>query len=96
MLLILVVLVPAACLLWFMNEAVTAQSAAARQSVLDAYRGQLRLVRSRMDVHWRDYTGRLQRNGDPDQNFARLILDEAAEGVVLLDPDGGLVYPNDR
>lgn len=93
MLLILVVLVPAACLLWFMNEAVTAQSAAARQSVLDAYRGQLRLVRGRMDVHWRAYTARLQRNGDPDQNFARLIVDEAAEGVVLLNPDGGLVYP---
>jgi signal transduction histidine kinase len=92
-LLILVVLVPAACLLWFMNEAVTAQSAAARQSVLDAYRGQLRLVRSRMDVHWRAYTARLQRSGDPDQNFARLILDDAADGVVLLDPDGGLVYP---
>jgi signal transduction histidine kinase len=92
-LLILVVLVPVACLLWFMNEAVTAQSAAARQSVLDAHRGQLRLVRSRLDVHWRTYAARLQRRGDPDQNFARLILDGAAEGIVLLNADGGVLYP---
>jgi signal transduction histidine kinase len=89
----LVVLVPTACLLWFMNEAVAVQSAAARQSILDAYRGQLRLVRARIDVHWRAYAARLQRNGDPEQNFARLVLDDAAEGVVLLDSDGGLVYP---
>jgi signal transduction histidine kinase len=92
-LLILVVLVPAACLLWFMNEAVTAQSAAARQSVLDAHRGQLRLVRSRLDVHWRTFAARLQRTGDPDQNFSRLILDQAADGIVLLDPDGSVLYP---
>jgi signal transduction histidine kinase len=92
-LLILVVLVAAACLLWFMNEAATAQSAAARQSVLDAYRGQLRLVRGRLDVHWRAYAARLQRSGDPGQNFARLVLGDDADGVVLLGPEGGVVYP---
>jgi signal transduction histidine kinase len=93
-LLILVVLVPAAGLLWFMNEALTAQSAAARQSVLDAYRGQLRLVRSRIDAHWKGYAGRLERNGNPEATFTRLVLDGAADGVVLLDADGGIVYPN--
>ena len=89
----LVVLVPAACLVWFMNEAVEAQSAAARQSVLDAYRGQLRLVRSRVDAHWKTTASRLTHTGNPEQDFARLVLDEVAEGVVLLDASGGIAYP---
>jgi signal transduction histidine kinase len=92
-LLILVVVVAAACLLWFMNEAVTAQSAATRQGVLDAYRGQLRLVRGRLDLHWTASAARLQGGGDPGQIFARLVLSGVAEGVVLLDSDGGVVYP---
>jgi signal transduction histidine kinase len=92
-LLSLVVVVAAACLLWFMNEAATAQAAAARQSVLDAHRGQLRLVRGRIDLYWKAYAARLKREGDPGQNFARLVLGEVAEGVVLLDPAGVVAYP---
>jgi signal transduction histidine kinase len=89
----LIVLVPAACLVWFMNEAVEAQSAAARQSVLDAYRGQLRLVRGRIDAHWKVEAARLTHTDDPEQDFARLVSDGIADGIVLLDADGGIVYP---
>jgi signal transduction histidine kinase len=52
--LVVVMLLPAAFALWFMNEAITTQASAARQRVLEAYRGQLRLVRSRIDAHWRE------------------------------------------
>jgi signal transduction histidine kinase len=76
-----------------MNEAVEAQSAAARQSVLDAYRGQLRLVRSRIDAHWKDSAARLTHTSNPEQDFARLVVNEIADGVVLLDVDGAIVYP---
>ena len=51
--LVVVMLLPAAFALWFMNEAITTQASAARQRVLEAYRGQLRLVRSRIDANWR-------------------------------------------
>ena len=44
-LLVLMTIVPAAFVLWFMNAAVTAESESARQRVREAYRGQLRLVR---------------------------------------------------
>ena len=40
---------PTACLLWFMNDAAESQSIAARQEVLEAYRGQLRLVRDQVN-----------------------------------------------
>jgi signal transduction histidine kinase len=92
-LLLVAILVPSAGVLWFMNEAITTQSAAARQSILEAHRGQLRLVRGRLDAHWTTYEARLIENGEPASHFARLILDEAAEGVVVLSPDGGLAYP---
>ncbi len=92
-LLLLVVLVPIGCVLWFMNEAVAAQSAAARQTVLEAYRGQLRLVRGRVDAHWRDVADDLRATGTPEARFATLIGTEAAEGIAILRPDGTLLYP---
>jgi signal transduction histidine kinase len=93
-LLVLVMLLPAACVLWFLNEAVTTQSAAARQRVLDAYRGQLRLVRARIDAHWRAQAGGLNSNGNPEAQFTRLVLDEGVEGAVFLQPDGTVAYPD--
>jgi len=93
-LLILAMLFPTACVLWFLNEAVTTQSAAARQRVLEAYRGQLRLVRARIDAHWHAQATSLNITGTPEQEFARLALSEAVEGAVFLQPDGTLAYPN--
>lgn len=51
-LLLAAVLVPAGCVLWFMNEAIAAQAASARQGVLDAYRGQLRAIRAGIAADW--------------------------------------------
>jgi signal transduction histidine kinase len=90
----LIVLVAAASLSWLMSEAVEAQSAAARQSVLDAYRGQLRLVRGRIEAHSIVSAARLTHTDNPEQDFARLVVNEIADGVVLLDSDGGIVYPH--
>jgi signal transduction histidine kinase len=89
----LIVLVAAASLSWLMSEAVEAQSAAARQSVLDAYRGQLRLVRGRIEAHWTVSAARLTHTDNPEQDFARLVVDEIVDGIVLLDSDGGIAYP---
>ena len=88
-------LVPVALLLWFMNEAVTAQAAAARQSILEAYRGQLRLARARVDAHWRAQSAEL-RQGDnsPEQLFAHLVVEHQADAVALLDRDGRVTYPS--
>ena len=73
-LLVLLMLVPAGFVLWFMNEAVTTQAEAARRSVTEAHRGQLRLVRSRVDAHWRAHAAALSTEGNPSQRFAQAIV----------------------
>ncbi len=93
MLLVLLTLVPSACVLWFMNEAMTTESSSARQRVLEAYRGQLRLVRSRLDGVWRAQAARLNVEGGAEPGFARLITGEGADGAVLLAGDGSVAYP---
>ena len=93
-LLALLTLLPAACVLWFMNDALTRESASARQRVLEAYRGQLRLVRSRLDPIWRVQSSRVNGGGDPARVFQRLITSELAEGALVLDGDGTVQYPD--
>jgi signal transduction histidine kinase len=92
--LVVVMLLPAAFALWFMNEAITTQASAARQRVLEAYRGQLRLVRSRIDAHWRERAAALDGHGPSEPRFLRLIADGTAEGVILLDANGLVEYPD--
>jgi signal transduction histidine kinase len=43
------VIAPTVCILWFMNAAARAQAEAAKQSVAQAYRGQLRFLGDRLD-----------------------------------------------
>jgi signal transduction histidine kinase len=93
-LLVVLTLLPAAGVLWFMNEAITTQAESGRQRVMDAYRGQLRLVRSRIDAHWREYAAGLNGAGTPDARFVRLVEDGVAEGAVLLSADGHVEYPD--
>src|SRR6185295_8438686 len=83
-LILLLTLLPAAGVLWFMSAAVTSESASARQRVMEAYRGQLRLVRARMDPLWRAHAARLDGAGTPERQFSRLIADDLADGAMLL------------
>jgi hypothetical protein len=93
-LLVLLTLVPAAFVLWFMNAAVTAESESARQRVREAYRGQLRLVRARLDPLWRAHAARLSGAGAPAGRFEQLITGGLAEGLVVLDAAGNVVFPD--
>jgi two-component system, OmpR family, phosphate regulon sensor histidine kinase PhoR len=94
-LLALLTILPAVCVLWFMNDALTRESAVSHQRVLEAYRGQLRLVRSRLDPIWRAHAETLNTSsGGPGQRFERLITGELAEGAILLTPEGTVEYPD--
>jgi signal transduction histidine kinase len=96
-LLALLTLVPAASVLWFMNEALARESEASRQRVLEAYRGQLRLVRERLDPLWRVHAASLDgagADGAPQRHFDRLIAEGNADGALVLGADGTVAYPD--
>jgi signal transduction histidine kinase len=89
------VLVVTACILWFMNEAVESQSLAARQTVLEAYRSQLRFIRKQADSLWETRVNDLDRivgEGTP-ADLQRAIDSGAADAFVLLDDQGTVLYP---
>ena len=92
--LVLLTVIPSVCVLWFTNEAMRTESTAARQRVLDAYRGQLRLVRSRLDGVWRAQAARLNLSGDVARSFEHLVTNGVAEGVVFIRGDGTMIYPS--
>jgi signal transduction histidine kinase len=93
-LLVVVTLLPAAFAVWFMNEAITTQASSARQRVLEAYRGQLRLVRSRIDANWRERASALDGSGPAETRFLKLIEDGTVEGLIVLDANGLVDYPD--
>jgi signal transduction histidine kinase len=89
------VLLPTACVLWFMNDAARSQADTARRSVAEAYRGQLRLVRDRVDSFWRGRAAVLQLKSGAwtAADFPRLIGAARADSVILLSPRNTVEYP---
>lgn len=81
------VLAPTGCVLWFMNAAARSQGTAARNSVTEAYRGQLRLLRDRADSFWRDRAAALDAAldgaGAEPRAFQRIVTAGLADSVVL-------------
>ena len=89
------VLLPTAGVLWFMNQAARSQEQAARQSVEEAYRGQLRLLRDRLDVAWQARMAALERaagDGSP-ANFPSALEASGADTVLFLAQDGTIRFP---
>ncbi len=90
------VLAPTACVLWFMNVAIENQRGADRQKLTEAYRGQLTLLRDRADAYWQNRAGALEREtreGTAAEIFARLIEKGGADSAVVLNGDGSIGYP---
>lgn len=81
------VLAPTGCVLWFMNAAVKAQAEAARQGVADAWRGQLRFVRDRVDAYWRERADGLDRVSGGPAEFARQVKGGRADSLIFVKPD---------
>jgi len=90
LLMLVAVLAPTVCLLWFMNEAVNSQRAVARQKLAEAYHGQLALLRDRLDSYWEKRAADLDRyeTSGPTALFERCVRDGAADAVICLNRDG--------
>jgi signal transduction histidine kinase len=89
------VVAPTACVLWFMNEAARGQARAAKQSVAEAYRGQLRFVRDRVDAYWEGRADAIEQSAGAGgaADFARNVETGAADSFIYLKRDGSIAYP---
>ena len=93
--LLLGILLPTGCVLWFMNQAAQSQAESARRTVAEAFRGQLRLARQRVEAYWQPRAAALERDSDPWTlaDFPRLLAATGAGSVLLFDSNGQLAYP---
>ena len=96
LLLLLVVLAPSVCLLWFVNQAVKNERLAVRQKLVDAYRGHLVLAQQRLESYWRDMADDLDAQAEtlsPPALFAKQVFAGVADAVICFDAAGNVVYP---
>ncbi len=97
LLLLLAVLVPSLCLLWFMNQAVHNERLAVRQKLADAYRVNLSLVQNQLEDCWRalaaDLDGQAARLSSPAL-FAEQVRSGGADAVICFDSAGQVTYPS--
>ncbi|MBL7042355.1 MAG: HAMP domain-containing histidine kinase [Pirellulaceae bacterium] len=98
LLLVVAVAVPAACVLWFMTEAMRNEQLAVRGRLTAVYQGQLDSLRRRLDDYWRDKETTLA-SVDPDRPgaeiFAELVRSRVADSVIVYDASGQVAYPVD-
>jgi signal transduction histidine kinase len=94
-LLMLVVLMAAGCVLWFMREAMRNERMAVREKLMEVYRGHLALVRTQGLERWNRWRAQLESAEPSPANFARCVGEHLADGVVCFDAQGFVAYPRE-
>ena len=88
LLLLVAVIVPTVCVLWFMKEAMRNERLAVRQKIEDAYRGQLEAVAKQLDAYWRDKIAALKEmsaEGEAPGVFAKLVTKGVCDSAIVYD-----------
>jgi signal transduction histidine kinase len=93
LLLALAVLLPTACVLWLIQEAVRNQGLVVRQKLADVYQSQLSLVRERLDQEWSRKAAVLEDIPGDATAFAQVVKSGLADSAVILASTGEPVYP---
>ena len=95
-LLLVVVVVPTVCVLWFMTEAMRNQRLAVRQELTTLYRSQLVGLGQELRTFWERKQFALA-SMDPDtpaaELFAELVRSGVADSAIVYDPSGRVLYP---
>ena len=103
LLLLLVVLVPSVCLLWFMNRAVQNERLAMQQRLLNLYQGRLTEFAGALNGFWQDYseTNRpagLGQDGRPPlappASFAGMASSAGPDSMIYFNSAGKVQYPS--
>jgi signal transduction histidine kinase len=94
------VLVPTACVLWFMNDAVDSQKQLAKRQLDQARAAELsaqtKLFLERSNTWWKELVAKLERQTDgrsPSAAFELAIRSGLADSVIVLARDGSAAYP---
>jgi signal transduction histidine kinase len=95
-LLLIVILVPTACLLWFMDRAIENERLAVRKTLEDACRRDLSDAQTRLGQFWQGRVTDLNQwstRQPASAVFAHCIRSGWADGVVCYDEHGQVIYP---
>jgi signal transduction histidine kinase len=96
LLLLLAVLAPSICLLWFMHQAAQNERLAVRQRLADAYRAHLTLAQERLETYFHQTAAELDQQAErltAQALFARIVLSHSADSALVFDSSGRLLYP---
>ncbi|MCK4626558.1 MAG: hypothetical protein KAV00_14660, partial [Phycisphaerae bacterium] len=93
--LLVAVLVPTACVLWFMNAAMRNVQLAMRQRLTDVYREQLSTATDSLDEYWAGKLAEIKAASGlkSAEVFANLARSEVADSIVVYDKSGAVAYP---
>jgi signal transduction histidine kinase len=94
-LILIAVLVPTACIIYFMNEAMNNQSDIARKRLAQAYRGPFHTIVRGVETSWRTRLSKLDDlEALPVERF-RIATDQLhlADAIVRLNDKGEVLYP---
>lgn len=95
-LLLLAVLIPTVCVVWFMSQVVSNERLAVRQRLIDVYQGQLESLRTRLQADWQVRLAGLSPDSarlNPPAEFERLIRTGKWDSVIVRDASGNVLYP---
>src|ERR1041384_3607809 len=89
--LLLAVLTPTVCVLWFMNQAVTNERWAVRQRLQEAYKGELATRQRRIDDQWQKVDAALEgsQKETPAAAFRGLVTQGGVTSVLVYSKSGG-------
>jgi signal transduction histidine kinase len=93
--LIVVAVIPAACVLWFMGKAVQNEHLAVQERLTGVYTNHLASVQRRIDEFWKKRLKAIDSvpGGSPATRFAEITHAGLADSAIVLDPDGTSFYP---
>ena len=94
--LMLVIIIPTVCLLWFVSEAVRNEQMAVRQRLTEVYQTQLESLPSKLQDYWEQKINRLSAvdpGMSPGERFNVMIKSGLSDSVILFDNKGELLYP---
>ena len=89
------VLVPAACVLWFMNAAMRNERLAVRQKLTEVYRQKVQTDQNEIAACWSSRSALRGAAADPAEDFARLVGSGRCSSAIVLDAAGRPAYPQE-